>query len=248
MEKKQFFTLINKNFGFLKKALIIFPFFLKKNVFFGKKIFFEKKFHKFFMGGKVFGILKKKIRKKHFFSKKRKIVFFKKTKFLLIRVKTFFLQKNIIIVHDKVSTKLSCFKNRVFRFSPTDTIGLRTSPTVQFKLNNFTIYARTWNLRVERERNVLYQYSKACPLGQGRFIKIADLASVIRGWDFFFEGALGYTYPSFGRLSRPYRLSYQGDFAVKIACVLCVRTCKFIEISITFKGWLWKEKSKNENI
>ena len=59
-EKKKAFTHINKNFVLKKK---------KHFSFFWNKFF--KKFHKFFIGEKVFEILKKNFPKKTFFSKKQ---------------------------------------------------------------------------------------------------------------------------------------------------------------------------------
>ena len=109
-------------------------FFCGKNVFsnFPKKcqnfknISAHKKFVKIF----YFFFSKKNFQKKtFFFKKKRKMFFFKKMKVLFIGVKKFFFSpKNNYFFQNKVSAKLSVFKNDVFWVCPTDTIGKRALP------------------------------------------------------------------------------------------------------------------------
>ena len=99
---------LTRTLFFLNKS--IFLFFWKKMFFFGncfaKKL--KKNNHKFFMSGKLFEILKKTFskkyfQKKHFFSKKRKLLFFKKIKFLFIGVKKIKCPLNYPFV------KMGCF-------------------------------------------------------------------------------------------------------------------------------------------
>ena len=83
---------------------------------------FLKKFQNVFRPQKIcenvfLNFFEKNFQKKHFVSKKRKMFFFQKNKVLVYRgKKIFFLQKKIV------------FKNGVFWFCPTDTIGKRTPP------------------------------------------------------------------------------------------------------------------------
>ena len=110
-------------------------FFWKKNIFlFFWKFFLEKKFFTtFFWGEKLWNFEKT-------FPKKRKIFFFKKTKFLFIRVKCFFSPKTIYFYQIKMSAKLSVFKNGCFRFCPRDTITYRTPPPLPTHTVRFSIF------------------------------------------------------------------------------------------------------------
>ena len=75
-----------------------------------KNISTHKKFVKVFLN-----FFEKKIPPKTFFFKKKEnVFFFKKIKFLCIRVNNFFSTKKTIFVKNKVSAKLPIFKNGVF--------------------------------------------------------------------------------------------------------------------------------------
>ena len=105
-EEKNAFTPINKNFFFLKKS--IFLFFEKKCFFW--KFFFEKiikKIHKFFMGERLFEILKKNFQKTTFFFKKKKNAFFPKNKVLVYRGKKFFFLQKKTCFYEKIKCPLN---------------------------------------------------------------------------------------------------------------------------------------------